>query len=329
MSPFVQITLFGQSAGAQSTAVHYVTSEMQTFFQRAIIQSAPMTIPFRSLLDNVTPTVLLAEQLHCSPSDLTCFRSRSTSELIAGQTAVNGKLTSLNPLMFFEPWLPVIDNVIIHGPLLTMLHNATFPLKPLIIGTVTDECLDMVFTTWNHTLSSSEYIAVMLALFGKNGFKVVEHYPPSGSGDQRTLLARAATDWVFACSTRVFARRAATYAYVFGYPYDKAIGCPDHACHGDELPFTFESRWQSFTDAGRQISRGMATFWTNFAKSEDPNAPFDVPASWPKMKGINETYMLIEQPFHVEMNYLKNDCDFWDEIGYRKPTRSFLSEGKS
>ncbi|CAF5199309.1 unnamed protein product, partial [Rotaria magnacalcarata] len=42
-----QITLFGQSAGAQSTALHYVTSEMQSFFQAAIIQSSPMLLPFR------------------------------------------------------------------------------------------------------------------------------------------------------------------------------------------------------------------------------------------------------------------------------------------
>ncbi|CAF4469831.1 unnamed protein product, partial [Adineta steineri] len=41
-----EITLFGQSAGAQSTALHYMTSEMQSFFKRAIIQSAPMTVPF-------------------------------------------------------------------------------------------------------------------------------------------------------------------------------------------------------------------------------------------------------------------------------------------
>ncbi|CAF4305583.1 unnamed protein product, partial [Rotaria magnacalcarata] len=42
-----QIALFGQSAGAQSTALHYLTSDMQSFFQAAIIQSSPMAVPFR------------------------------------------------------------------------------------------------------------------------------------------------------------------------------------------------------------------------------------------------------------------------------------------
>lgn len=39
--------MYGESAGAQSAALHYITPEMQSFFQAAIIQSAPMTIPFR------------------------------------------------------------------------------------------------------------------------------------------------------------------------------------------------------------------------------------------------------------------------------------------
>ncbi|CAF3493388.1 unnamed protein product [Rotaria sp. Silwood1] len=42
-----KITLFGQSAGAQPVALHHITSEMQSFFQANIVQSAPMAIPFR------------------------------------------------------------------------------------------------------------------------------------------------------------------------------------------------------------------------------------------------------------------------------------------
>jgi hypothetical protein len=56
-----------------------------------------MFISFDIYLENVTPTVLLAEQLHCSPNDLTCFRSRSVDEIIAAQAEVNQKFTLLNP----------------------------------------------------------------------------------------------------------------------------------------------------------------------------------------------------------------------------------------
>ncbi|CAF0852745.1 unnamed protein product [Rotaria sordida] len=317
-----EITLFGQSAGAQSIALHYVTSEMQSFFQRAIIQSAPMTIPFRTYLEYVTPTVLLAEQLHCATDDVACFRNRSTDEIIAAQTAVNGMLTSLNVLFFFEPWLPVIDNVIVHGQLIDTVYNTSFPLKPLIIGTVTEECRDFIYGTWKKPISPSEYIGIAFVIFQEKAFKILKKYPPVGSGDQRSLLSRVATQWVFACSTRVFARKGATYSYVFGYPFDtenlrNRIECSDHACHADEIPFLFESSWANFSDAGRRISQSMATYWTNFGKSQDPNEPLRVPLSWPRVTSENEKYMYIQDPLQIGENYLKSDCDFWDEIGYK------------
>ena len=229
--------------------------------------------------------------MHCTIADVACFRNRSTGAIIAAQAAVNGMITSLNVLFFFEPWLPVIDNVIVRGQLLNIVRNTSFPLKPLIIGTVTEECQDFIYGTWNKTISPSEYIGVILAIFGeKNGLKIVKQYPPNGPGDQRPNVARACTQWVFSCSTRVFARAAASYSYAFGYPFDKesSIKCSDHACHGDELPFLFESSWKSFTETGRRVSQSMATYWTNFAKSQDPNEPSRVPLSWPKVTAGNE-----------------------------------------
>jgi carboxylesterase type B len=106
---------------------------------------------------------------------------------------------------------------------------------------------------------------------------------------------------------RGFARNAASYSYAVGYPFDKenlrnSIKCSDHACHGDELPFTFESYWENFNDAGRRISQSMATYWTNSATSQDRG---------------NEKYMYIQDPLQIGENYLKNDCDFSDQIGYK------------
>ncbi|UJR18219.1 hypothetical protein I4U23_005119 [Adineta vaga] len=314
-----QITLFGQSSGAQSVALHYVTEEVQGHFQRAIIQSSPMNIPFRTYLDNVTPSVLLAEQLHCSPNNFTCFRSRSADELIIAQNEVNQKVTALNILLFIEPWSPVIDNDIVHGTLITTIRNVSFPLKPLIIGTLTDEFYSIIYSLLKRNVTLSEYIGMVIGLFGEKALKVLEHYPPIGSIDQRPNIVRIATEWIFTCSTRVFARKAATYSYVFGYPYNRvsSLNCPDHACHADELSYIFQSSWERFTDIRRYISHGMATFWTNFAKSENPNDPSSVPLSWTKFTSGNETYLYIQNPFQLGENYVKDDCDLWDQIGYK------------
>jgi para-nitrobenzyl esterase len=245
------------------------------------------------------------------------------NEIITAQNNVNNMLTSFNALFFFEPWLPVIDNLIVHDNLLETVKNTSFSLKPLIIGTLADECYDFVYgSTWGKPISTDDYLGLLILLFQENAFKIIQKYPPDSSGDQRPLVVRVCTQWVFVCSTRTFARKSASYSYVFVYPHDRdlfeaSIACSDHACHGDELPYLFETRWSNLTDPGRRVSQSMATYWTNFATSQDPNEPLRPPLSWPRISVGNETYIRIQDPLDTAENYLKNDCDFWDEIGYK------------
>ena len=232
-------------------------------------------------------------------------------------------VTSFKILLFFEPWVPVIDNIIVHGQILDLVKNTSFPLKELIVGTLTEEAVFFIYEGWGKPVAPTTYAEIILGAFRQNGLKVLERFPPIGSGDQRPVLSRVATQWVFSCSNRVFARKAASYEYVFGYPLDfdgwgNESFCNGHVCHGAELPFLFESAWVNFTDAGRRVSESMATYWTNFAKSQDPNEPIRTSTPWPKVTTGNETYLYFIDPVQVEENYLKDDCDFWDQIGYKK-----------
>ena len=294
---------------------------MQSFFQGAIIQSAPLTIPFRTYAEYITPGVLLAEQLHCQYTDLDCFRAARYEEIIKAQRIVNNMVTSLNLLLFFEPWMPVIDNDIIHEQLIQTVQNTSFPLKPLIIGTLTEEAVLYIHEGWHQPVSPRTYAEVLLVTFAQDALKVLERYPPDGSSDQRSLLARVGTNYVFACSTRVFARKAATYSYVFGYPldfngWDNLTFCIGHVCHGSELPYVFQSAWINFTDAGRRVSTSMINYWTNFGKTRDPNQPVKGSVQWPKTMMGNEKYLFFQDPLLIGEDYLKDDCDFFDQIGY-------------
>ncbi|CAF1482893.1 unnamed protein product [Adineta steineri] len=140
-----QITLFGQSAGAQSVALHHVTSEMQSYFQASIVQSAPLAIPFRTYAEYIAPAVLLAEQLKCAVGDINCLRRQTYQDIATAQTKVDTMLTSFKFLLFFEPWLPVIDNKIVNGQLMDLVQNTSFPLKPMISGTLTEEAVFYIY----------------------------------------------------------------------------------------------------------------------------------------------------------------------------------------
>ncbi|CAF1317591.1 unnamed protein product [Rotaria sp. Silwood1] len=317
-----QITLFGQSAGAQSAALHHITSEMQSFFQATIVQSAPMAIPFRTYAEYITPAVLLTEYLNCTVGNISCLRRKSFQDIAVAQTKVNSMLTSLEFLLFFEPWVPVVDNNIVTGQLIDIIHNTSFPLKPLIIGTLTEEAIFYVYEGWTKPVLPTEYVEFILFTFRERAIKVLERFPPTGWEDQRLLMSRIATHWVFACPTRIYARIAANYSYVFDFPLDfdgweNETFCNNHVCHAGELPYTFESAWVNFTDAGKRVSMSMATYWTNFAKTHNPNQPVSLPLTWPK-PGKEETYLYFQDPLSIRQAYLSEECDFWDKIGYRR-----------
>jgi carboxylesterase type B len=242
---------------------------------------------------------------------------------VIAQAAIDNKITSFKLLLFFEPWVPVIDNVLVHGQILDLVKNTSFPLKELIVGTLTEEAVFFIYEGWTKPVPPTTYAEVVAAAFREKAIKVLEHFPPDSLSDVRPLLSRIATQWVFACSNRAFARQTASYNYVFGYPLDfdgwgNETFCNGHVCHGTELPFLFESEWNNFTDAGRRVSASMATYWANFATSADPNQPLPVATPWPKAAAGNDTYMYFQDPLKVQDDYLKIDCDFWDSIGYKR-----------
>jgi carboxylesterase type B len=267
----------------------------------------------------VTPGVLLGEQLHCQYQDLACFRNATYQEIVAAQVIVNNMFTSFDFLLLFEPWTPVIDGLVVQGQLIDMVQNVSFSLKPLMIGTVTEDGLLFVYEGFSKPVSPVEYFESALASFHLDAVKVIEHFPPEGSGDQRPLLSKIATRWVFACTNRIIARRASAYMYAFNYPLDfdgweNATYCNGHTCHGVELPYLFESFWVNFTDTGRQLSTTVATYWTNFGKTMNPNQPIKQAVSWPKMTDSSEPFIYLQNPVQVQMDYLKDDCDFLDRL---------------
>jgi len=294
---------------------------MQGYFQQAIVESAPMAIPFRTYDQYLTPGVLLAEELHCNYQDLDCIRSASVDSIIEAQRLVDKKITSFDALLFFEAWVPVIDHILVHGQLYQTVQNVSFTLKPLIIGTNNDEGQSFIYDQWTQVVSPTFYGEIALAIFKQKALKVLERYPPMGLGDQRPRLAHIATEWVFICPARIFARHTPSYTYVFGYPLIQNVSlnhsfCSDHVCHGDELPFVFQSNWTNFNEIQRYISSNVGIYWTNFAKTQNPNQPFNVSIIWPNAQGINENYLYFQNPLEIRGNYSKDDCDFWDQIGY-------------
>ena len=89
-----QITLFGESAGAQSVVVHLMTEESSQYFEAAIVQSAPISLPFKTEQEMLFLSDLITTQLGCPLGNMDCLLSKTADEVASAQFAVRNDPTS-------------------------------------------------------------------------------------------------------------------------------------------------------------------------------------------------------------------------------------------
>jgi para-nitrobenzyl esterase len=168
---------------------------------------------------------------------------------------------------------------------------------PLIIG----NCSAEIGGAFVSNANSKE---ALFSLFGELETDAKAAFDPDGNKEIAEVITKFNTDWVWGEPARFTARafvanRAPTYMYQFGYvPAAMLARARYGAGHGSEVSFVFNTlnaRWGAPAEATpeeKELARIMNTYWTNFAKTGNPNGK-DVPV-WPLFDTQNEEILDIE-----------------------------------
>uniref|UniRef100_F4CEL7 Carboxylic ester hydrolase n=1 Tax=Sphingobacterium sp. (strain 21) TaxID=743722 RepID=F4CEL7_SPHS2 len=285
------VTIFGESAGGVSVHSLLTMPSAKGLFQKAIIESGGG----RDGVLTGRPIDKEDADPHYSVSAETIGINFARKHGIEGvDSAALAKLRSLSVEEIVDngqesdgtAGLPIYSGPILDGKLVVETAESAYKAGrqtrvPLIIGSNSAE----VPAGFVNAASKDE----LLSQFGLLREEVTAAYDPDGTIEFAEMLTMINTDKVWAEPARFTARSFAAggnpaYIYLFSYVSDAMKGRMRYgAAHASEIPYVFNNlnirNGVAVAPKDHDIARKMNTYWTNFAKTGDPNGK-DLP-KWP------------------------------------------------
>jgi para-nitrobenzyl esterase len=307
------VTIFGESAGSFDVCMHLAAPSNAGLFHRAISESGGCTTVQHTRAEAAAAGTAFATDVSCAATGaLACLRGKSAADLMASADVAAGK-----------GFGPDVDTQFIPDQPRTLYDMGKIVKVPYLLGSNTDEGTLFLPTTTPAT--DQDYMTALTALFGASASAVASVYlpgnfPANGAlNPQTAALARAIGDSRLVCTTFDTAVRtahagASVFMYNFDVPVPVAISATLGATHGSELTSVFGTSPTFALDASaKAVSDLMQRYWTNFAKTGNPNAGSDL--NWPAFsESANVRINFALQPSIVN-NFRATECAFW-RMGY-------------
>jgi para-nitrobenzyl esterase len=324
-----KVTIFGQSAGGLSVLSHLASPRAAGLFHRAIVQSGASELALPTLAVGETQGVLFANAVGCPDQSAQCLRSRPVEQILAHQGDVTSVATLATPVV-----TPVVDGFVLPRSLQVAIATGQFNRVPVINGTNHDDArfLVAIRELAGQVVSAAQYPATVLAAFGPQaGPLVLAQYPLTNYLNADEAIAAIGTDFAFACPARLVDQALSRYVPVFAYEFNDKdapeiflppVSFPYGAAHASELQYFFPAASLTHLPAPppqlrpdqRKLSRAMMHYWTQFAKTGDPNGP-NTPA-WAAYASALDEFQSLEPRFLArEFTFTPaHRCIFWTAL---------------
>ena len=276
------VTIFGQSAGALGVGAMMASPLAHDLFRRAIVESDPMFG-----MNDPTQTLSQSEQGGAKYMDALKVHTVAELRMISGLELV--RVMGTNWVGF--GLRPNVDGQVLPHDLPEIIATGHGNGEAVLIGTNFDEGTELLQATTPEGLA-----ALARRRFGAQGDAIAAIYHGTDGPSATSAQDRMQSDYLLAASAReaqvLAARGMPAYVYRFTRLAPGSDPIAVGAFHSAELAYVFGTQasidrpWQP---RDRELSQQMQHYWTNFAKTGDPNGA-GLPA-WPRFEATHEGVM--------------------------------------
>ncbi|XP_077059172.1 neuroligin-1 isoform X3 [Siphateles boraxobius] len=348
----LRITVFGSGAGASFVNLLTLSHYSEGLFQRAIAQSGTALSSWAVSFQPAKYARMLAKKVGCNLKDtvdmVECLQKKHYKELLE---------QDIQPARYHIAFGPVIDGDVIPDDPQILMEQGEFLNYDIMLGVNQGEGLKFVepIVDNENGVQANDFDYAVSSFVddlygypeGKDilretiKFMYTDWSDRHNSETRRKSLLALFTDhqWVapaVATADLHSSFGSPTYFYAF-YHHCQTEQVPPwaDAAHGDEIPYVFglpmigptELFPCNFSKNDVMLSAVVMTYWTNFAKTGDPNQP--VPqdtkfihtkpnrfeeVAWMRYNQKDQLYLHIGLKPRVKEHYRANKVNLWLEL---------------
>ena len=318
------ITVFGESAGARSISMLLVSPLARGLFHRAIMQSGMGLSIIGHLKKKVNRTIsfeemgkTISKKMGCEDSEdvLACLRSKTPQDIL--------KIAKPRAGLFGAgmKFGPIVDGYLWADSIGYLYAEGQFPDIPILMGTNQDEGSYLSVPLKVSTVEKYNQLLKLLARGDEGNYQeLLKLFPVKNDEEVKQGLNRLVTIASFHTAHRKAARLISkkNKSGVFFYHFTRTPPIPAlkplGAFHGAEIFYAFGNIGKNphYTDIDYTLSETMMSYWTNFAKTGDPNG--DGLPVWPTYTQEKDQHMELGDEIKPGANLYNQECDLIEKI---------------